>query len=68
MGSLWLEKYFFIKIRCELNIIIYIYIIYIKDWIWLNVIFCCMNEFVKGVFKIVYIESLVLVFVRILYK
>lgn len=46
----------------------YIYIIYIKDWIWLNVIFCCMNEFVKGVFKIVYIESLVLVFVRILYK
>lgn len=61
------RKIFFYKDKMwiEYN---YIYIIYIKDWIWLNVIFCCMNEFVKGVFKIVYIESLVLGFVRILYK
>lgn len=61
------RKIFFYKDKMwiEYN---YIFIIYIKDWIWLNVIFCCMNEFVKGVFKIVYIESLVLVFVRILYK
>lgn len=61
------RKLFFYKDKMwiEYN---YIYIIYIKDWIWLNVIFCCMNEFVKEVFKIVYIESLVLVFVRILYK